>query len=199
MPHAPTHRAAPTMPRRLCMADSLLLQRPCSTTCHAPSPAHTHHAGMLESMARIEGQAYSLLQQLGASPLTEVLTAGGGAVNDKWTAMRQAALGVPVRASEHGAPRCRVWGGGGKQLPAMQRLHAKRSPPPPPRAHARAGACLCGSKCCPDSQFIQEEGGCSPAHTPCCTFVCVQARQPTGLRCWQGQAGTPRKRAGRRS
>jgi sugar (pentulose or hexulose) kinase len=57
---------------------------------------------MLESMARIEGEAYSLLARLGASPLREVVTAGGGAANEKWTAMRAAALGVPVRAAENG-------------------------------------------------------------------------------------------------
>lgn len=53
-------------------------------------------------MARIEGEAYSLLNRLGASPLTEVVTAGGGAVNAKWTALRAAALGVPVRAAAQG-------------------------------------------------------------------------------------------------
>ncbi|KAI8470518.1 MAG: hypothetical protein J3K34DRAFT_377126, partial [Monoraphidium minutum] len=58
--------------------------------------------GMLESMARIEAAAYDRLRLLGASPLTEVVTAGGGAANEKWTAMRAAALGVPVRAAARG-------------------------------------------------------------------------------------------------
>jgi sugar (pentulose or hexulose) kinase len=53
-------------------------------------------------MARIEGEAYAQLRRLGASPLTEVVTAGGGAVNAKWTAMRAAALGVPVRRAAQG-------------------------------------------------------------------------------------------------
>jgi len=53
-------------------------------------------------MARIEGEAYALLRHLGASPLQEVVTAGGGAVNSKWGALRAAALGVPVRAAEQG-------------------------------------------------------------------------------------------------
>jgi sugar (pentulose or hexulose) kinase len=57
---------------------------------------------MLEGMARIEGEAYALLRRLGASALTEVVTAGGGAVNPKWTALRAAALGVPVRAARQG-------------------------------------------------------------------------------------------------
>lgn len=53
-------------------------------------------------MARIEAEAYTLLAQLGASPVQRVLTAGGGAVNEKWTAMRAAALGVPVTAATQG-------------------------------------------------------------------------------------------------
>jgi sugar (pentulose or hexulose) kinase len=57
---------------------------------------------MLESMARIEAQAYQLLAQLGASKVRSVLTAGGGAANDKWTAMRAAALGVPVQPAQQG-------------------------------------------------------------------------------------------------
>lgn len=59
-------------------------------------------AGMFEGMAAVEADAYRVLRQLGASPLKEVLTAGGGAANPKWTALRAAALGVPVSASKHG-------------------------------------------------------------------------------------------------
>lgn len=54
-------------------------------------------------MSRIEAEAYTLLAQLGATPVSRVLTAGGGAMNDKWTAMRAAALGVPVAAAAQGA------------------------------------------------------------------------------------------------
>lgn len=57
---------------------------------------------MLEGMSQIEAQAYKLLEDLGASPVISVLTAGGGALNDKWTAMRAAALGVPVIAAKEG-------------------------------------------------------------------------------------------------
>lgn len=71
----------------------------CAIVCIFP---RCLHAGMLESMSRIEAQAYQLLAQLGASKVTSVLTAGGGAVNDKWTAMREAALGVPVRPAQQG-------------------------------------------------------------------------------------------------
>ncbi|MDX2228408.1 MAG: FGGY-family carbohydrate kinase [Leptolyngbyaceae cyanobacterium bins.349] len=55
--------------------------------------------GLLESMARIEAQGYRLLQQLGATPLTQVYTAGGGATNPAWTAIRDRQLGVPVQPS----------------------------------------------------------------------------------------------------
>ncbi len=52
--------------------------------------------GLLESMARIEAQGYARLQALGATPLQRVFTAGGGAQNATWTAIRQRCLGVPV-------------------------------------------------------------------------------------------------------
>ena len=59
--------------------------------------------GLLEGIARIEARAYRLLADLGATPLTQVLTAGGGAKNPAWTAMRQRLLGVPVQAAAHDA------------------------------------------------------------------------------------------------
>ncbi|CAD5917100.1 D-ribulose kinase [Planktothrix tepida] len=52
--------------------------------------------GLLESMAKIEAQGYQLLQQFGATPLTQVYTAGGGAQNSTWTAIRQGYLNVPM-------------------------------------------------------------------------------------------------------
>ncbi|KAL4452139.1 hypothetical protein ABPG75_007801 [Micractinium tetrahymenae] len=55
--------------------------------------------GILESVARIEAQAYRLLAEQGATPVTRVLTAGGGAKNPVWTELRQRELGVPVSAS----------------------------------------------------------------------------------------------------
>jgi D-ribulokinase len=55
--------------------------------------------GLLESMARIEATAYRLLQERGATPLSCVYTAGGGASNQVWTAIRQRLLGVPVRVA----------------------------------------------------------------------------------------------------
>lgn len=55
--------------------------------------------GLLEGIARIEAQGYQLLAQLGATPLTAVYTAGGGAQNQVWSQMRQRYLQVPVLVS----------------------------------------------------------------------------------------------------
>lgn len=57
--------------------------------------------GLLEGIARIEAEGYRLLRRLGASPLESVLTAGGGARNPVWTAIRAKQLGVPVYTSDH--------------------------------------------------------------------------------------------------
>ncbi|MFB2968690.1 FGGY-family carbohydrate kinase [Aerosakkonema sp. BLCC-F183] len=52
--------------------------------------------GLLESIARIEARGYQLLQQFGATPLTRVYTAGGGAKNPTWTKIRHRYLQVPI-------------------------------------------------------------------------------------------------------
>ncbi|HAO10599.1 MAG TPA: carbohydrate kinase, partial [Planktothrix sp. UBA8407] len=57
--------------------------------------------GLLEGIAKIEAQGYQLLQQLGATPLTQVYTAGGGAKNPVWTAIRQRYLNVNMVNSIH--------------------------------------------------------------------------------------------------
>ncbi len=59
--------------------------------------------GLLESIARIEARGYQLLQQLGATPLTKVYTAGGGAKNPVWSAIRKRYLKVPVETPIHTA------------------------------------------------------------------------------------------------
>jgi D-ribulokinase len=59
--------------------------------------------GLLESIARIEARGYQLLQELGATNLTKVYTAGGGAKNSVWSAMRQRYLKVPVETPVHTA------------------------------------------------------------------------------------------------
>ncbi len=56
--------------------------------------------GLLESMARIEAQGYQRLESLGASALKRVLTAGGGAKNVSWMAMRQRQLRVSVMQAD---------------------------------------------------------------------------------------------------
>lgn len=53
--------------------------------------------GLLESIARIEARGYQLLQQLGATPLTCIYTAGGGAKNTTWTTIRERQLQVAIR------------------------------------------------------------------------------------------------------
>ncbi len=57
--------------------------------------------GILQGLTRIEAQGYQLLKTLGASALTEVITAGGGAQNVCWQQMRQNQLGVPVSRAAH--------------------------------------------------------------------------------------------------
>lgn len=53
--------------------------------------------GLLQSIARIEMQGYCLLESLGATPLQQIFTAGGGAQNPTWTAIRAHQCRVPVQ------------------------------------------------------------------------------------------------------
>jgi D-ribulokinase len=62
------------------------------------NPAEFLH-GLLESIACIEAQGYRLLQELGATPLAQVYSAGGGAQNAVWMEMRSRHLQVPVSRS----------------------------------------------------------------------------------------------------
>ncbi len=57
--------------------------------------------GLLESLARIETQGYTLLAERGANAPTQILSAGGGAQNAAWTQIRQRLLGVPVAPALH--------------------------------------------------------------------------------------------------
>jgi D-ribulokinase len=57
--------------------------------------------GLLEGIAGIEAAGYRRLQELGAPPVTEIVTVGGGAANLQWTALRERIIGVPVRPAEH--------------------------------------------------------------------------------------------------
>ncbi|MBE9180791.1 FGGY-family carbohydrate kinase [Oculatella sp. LEGE 06141] len=66
-----------------------------------PTEAIAFLHGLLESIARIEASGYQRLQQFGATPLQRVYTAGGGAANLAWSAIRQRHLQVPVGRSLH--------------------------------------------------------------------------------------------------
>ncbi|KAL3145457.1 hypothetical protein ABBQ32_003285 [Trebouxia sp. C0010 RCD-2024] len=57
--------------------------------------AHFLH-GLLEGIAQIERESYELLTKLGATPVSKVYTAGGGAASQVWNDIRQQMLGVPV-------------------------------------------------------------------------------------------------------
>ncbi|MBN8772391.1 MAG: FGGY-family carbohydrate kinase [Thiobacillus sp.] len=57
--------------------------------------------GLLESLARIEAEGYGLLATLGATPVSRVQTAGGGARNAVWARIRQRRLGLPVTRAAH--------------------------------------------------------------------------------------------------
>jgi len=56
--------------------------------------------GLLESMARIEANGYQLLQKLGASPIQQIYTAGGGAKNTVWTKIRDRHLQSSMKQSQ---------------------------------------------------------------------------------------------------
>ena len=57
--------------------------------------------GLLENIARIEALGYQRLQEMGATRLTQVYTAGGGAKNSTWSVIRQRHLQAPVISSVH--------------------------------------------------------------------------------------------------
>jgi hypothetical protein len=57
--------------------------------------------GLLEGIAAVEYAGYRLLARLGAPYPTRVLSAGGGARNPAWTAIRSRLLGVPVGRACH--------------------------------------------------------------------------------------------------
>ena len=59
------------------------------------TPEHFLH-GLLEGIARIEAQGYQLLQSLGATPLAKIFSAGGGAHNPTWSAIRQRYVSAPL-------------------------------------------------------------------------------------------------------
>ncbi len=66
-----------------------------------PNDDATFLQGLLGSMSRIEKQGYDLLEQLGASPVKQIYTAGGGAKNEAWRKMRQNLLQKPIKIAAH--------------------------------------------------------------------------------------------------
>ena len=66
-----------------------------------PQDDASYLQGLLESLARIEAQGYTLLENLGATPVRSVLTAGGGASNAAWTAIRSRIMAIQVGTTEH--------------------------------------------------------------------------------------------------
>jgi D-ribulokinase len=56
--------------------------------------------GMLEGLADIEARGYNKLVELGASPISKIITTGGGARNAVQTRIRARRLGVPVTVAE---------------------------------------------------------------------------------------------------
>lgn len=55
--------------------------------------------GLLEGIARIERDAYARLADLGATPVRQVTTVGGGAANEAWARIRARVLDLPVSAA----------------------------------------------------------------------------------------------------
>ena len=66
-----------------------------------PAQAIDFLYGLLTGIAKIEARGYELLSELGATPLSAVSTAGGGAKNPVWTQIRQQYLPVPIAISVH--------------------------------------------------------------------------------------------------
>lgn len=57
--------------------------------------------GLLEGIARIEARCYGEMQSRGAPPPTPLFTAGGGAQNQVWTAIRTRVLGCNIHRAAH--------------------------------------------------------------------------------------------------
>ncbi|NEQ99756.1 MAG: carbohydrate kinase, partial [Cyanothece sp. SIO2G6] len=66
-----------------------------------PDDPATFLHGLLESIARIEHQGYTRLYKHGAPWPTQIFTAGGGAQNSVWRAIRHRYLQVPMTNPWH--------------------------------------------------------------------------------------------------
>lgn len=76
--------------------------------------------GLLEGIARIEAQGYERLVELGATPPTQIFTAGGGAKNTTWMTIRQRLLSTPVTTATATAA---AFGTAGLALQGLKTLH----------------------------------------------------------------------------
>ena len=57
--------------------------------------------GLLLGLSRIEATGYAKFSELGAKPVSRVVTNGGGSKNAQWGAIRGRLLGVPVSKAAH--------------------------------------------------------------------------------------------------
>ncbi len=89
----PLHKPGERFP----VSDPLLMPRV------SPRPAEDAQFlhGLLQGLSRIEVAGYAKLAELGAEPVKQVITSGGGAKNQAWAQMRQRLLGVPVTVAAH--------------------------------------------------------------------------------------------------
>ncbi|WP_257891149.1 FGGY-family carbohydrate kinase [Gymnodinialimonas phycosphaerae] len=66
-----------------------------------PSDDVAYLHGLLEGIAWIERQCYEAMVARGAVWPEAVFTAGGGASNPTWTAIRERVLGMPLAPAQH--------------------------------------------------------------------------------------------------
>ena len=97
-------------------AVSDLRSEPGTTAAPRPETEGDYYQAVLEGIARIEAQAYRKLAELGAPPLINLRSVGGGARPAGFTAIRQRALGVPFLTpisaeAAVGAARLALWQG----------------------------------------------------------------------------------------
>lgn len=72
--------------------------------CLTPRPADDAQflQAMFEGMARIESRAYAAIADRGGPKPTQIFTAGGGAKNAVWQAIREGFTGVPISPAGYG-------------------------------------------------------------------------------------------------
>jgi D-ribulokinase len=82
--------------------DSYELPQSLNNLAHNPNIHHVQYLlRIFYSLAEIEAAGYTALESLGATKVTSILTAGGGAKNDAWSAMRSYVLQRPVKKAKN--------------------------------------------------------------------------------------------------